>query len=624
MNWTNNLNWIFLSVLVAVRAHQLFLPNIVTKQDPPPDNLVDHSLKYKVDTAKLTIVKEGKGKEVAVDIQFLSDKCHSCSYYTAATISEKTVNKTILVDTKWESHVKLVAHTGTNCTVTYPFHYKEYGSYVVNFTIDDKCSYKGPEVVKKPINSFLPILVAFVILLSLAMLYTIADFWYRKYGSTALPHETQIHEDLGNTEPNSVQEANPTPLVREKSERIKSIDTFRGLCLVVMVFVNFRGGDYWFFHHSPWHGLTVADLVFPWFMFIMGVNITLSINSLITKNVPNSKIAYKLIRRTVLLFGLGMFVVNHSTSWAAFRVPGVLQRFAIAYFLPFVLQWAFHLTPIEIETRAKTNEGELKWWHWCKDVVPYWLQWLIVLAMEALWLFLTFLLPIPGCPTGYLGPGGLDNDGKYINETCVGGAAGYIDRVIFGEAHIYGHPTCKNVYYPTYTSDQRVPYDPEGLLGSINSCIIVILGCQAGKIFLYYKHPLDRAMRWILWCFFLGVISIILCKASANGGWIPVNKNLWTTTFVTTLACMAFFIIPVIYYLVDVKKVWTGRPLDFVGMNSILVYVGHEVFSDYLPFTWGPGSYNSHAEVLAQNIIGVSIWVLIAYYCYRIKFFVKI
>ncbi|KAH3693370.1 heparan-alpha-glucosaminide N-acetyltransferase [Pelomyxa schiedti] len=78
------------------------------------------------------------------------------------------------------------------------------------------------------------------------------------------------------------------------------------------------------------------------------------------------------------------------------------------------------------------------------DIVPYFLQWLIILACVALWLLLTFLLNVPGCGKGYLGPGGIGDWGKFSN--CTGGAAGYIDEVIFGTDHIYQWPTCQEIY----------------------------------------------------------------------------------------------------------------------------------------------------------------------------------
>lgn len=307
------------------------------------------------------------------------------------------------------------------------------------------------------------------------------------------------------------------------------------------------------------------------------------------------------------------------------RIPGVLQRFAVAYLVVTLLQWAFHKKKSDITTMAvmaSSGDGVKPWWYRFRDVALYWPQWLIIAIFEVVWHCLTFLLPVEGCPTGYIGPGGLADNGSHFD--CIGGAAGYIDRKVFGDDHIYGHPTAKVVYYPPDYKNIPVKFDPEGLLGSFHSILIVFLGLQAGKIFLYYETTRDKIVRFISWCALLGTISAILTKCSQYDGWIPVNKNLWSTSFVTTLSCFAFAILCAMYIIIDVKKLWSGVPFYFVGMNSIFIYVGHEVFQGYLPFGWGAGDTETHAELLAMNMLGTAYWVIIAYYCYKIKFFVKI
>ncbi|PIO28852.1 hypothetical protein AB205_0098810 [Aquarana catesbeiana] len=122
----------------------------------------------------------------------------------------------------------------------------------------------------------------------------------------------------------------------------------------------------------------------------------------------------------------------------------------------------------------------------------------------------------------------------------------------------------------------------------------------------------------------LGVISAILTKCSTNEGFIPVNKNLWSISYVTTLSCFAFFLLMIIYFLVDVKQYWKGGPFFYPGMNSILVYVGHEVFENYFPFKWEMQDSQSHAQHLTQNLLATSIWVLIAYILYKKRIFWKI
>ena len=112
-----------------------------------------------------------------------------------------------------------------------------------------------------------------------------------------------------------------------------------------------KGGQYWFFNHSPWHGLTVADLVMPWFMFMMGVSFTFSIKSMTKKKFTERQITEKIVTRSFKLFMLGLFIINSASSFDSIRIMGVLQRFGIGYlvglYLIFkikgrpVFQWVF-------------------------------------------------------------------------------------------------------------------------------------------------------------------------------------------------------------------------------------------------------------------------------------------
>jgi heparan-alpha-glucosaminide N-acetyltransferase len=92
------------------------------------------------------------------------------------------------------------------------------------------------------------------------------------------------------------------------------------------------GGGYWFFDHSAWNGLTWADLVFPWFIFMMGTAIPIAFKSQLDKGATKKELFLKTVRRSIILFGLGLFLNNgsHVPTW---RIPGVLQRFGIAYFV---------------------------------------------------------------------------------------------------------------------------------------------------------------------------------------------------------------------------------------------------------------------------------------------------
>ena len=121
--------------------------------------------------------------------------------------------------------------------------------------------------------------------------------------------------------------ANP----KKSKTRLQSLDSFRGMALTIMIFVNYGGGGYNFFDHSIWNGLTVADLVFPWFIWIMGTSMAITFNSLFKRNTRLGTILYKISRRTVLLFAIGVIFINVVFDLRFGRVPGVLQRFAVSY-----------------------------------------------------------------------------------------------------------------------------------------------------------------------------------------------------------------------------------------------------------------------------------------------------
>ncbi len=249
--------------------------------------------------------------------------------------------------------------------------------------------------------------------------------------------------------------------IPRSGQRLYSIDTFRGVCLAIMVFVNcesldfFRlllfvffffflclichqktddGGRYWFFNHSLWDGLTVADLVFPWFVFLMGVSITLSLSSIMSRPFGWGSMLYKIFRRAAILFALGL-VVNNCFVLEMCRVPGVLQRFAVSYLVCTLLVLFVPRISCRLNTHAFTGAFSI--------YVDRILEWIIVGLMVAAWLLITFLLPVPGCPTGYIGPGGLSLGPELAS--CTGGAARYIDLLVFGEAHIYQTPTAQQV-----------------------------------------------------------------------------------------------------------------------------------------------------------------------------------
>jgi heparan-alpha-glucosaminide N-acetyltransferase len=238
----------------------------------------------------------------------------------------------------------------------------------------------------------------------------------------------------------------------------------------------------------------------------------------------------------------------------------------------------------------------------------------VVLAAPLLWLVLTFAVEVPGCGRGYLGPGGLSEFGM---EKCTGGSHRYIDLKVFGHNHIYGAPTCVDAY------QCKVPYDPEGLVGAFNAVFLTYLGLLAGRVMVYHSTPRARLTRLTTMGGLALALGGTLCGFKQHGGAIPVNKNLWSTSFVLVCGGGGFWMLALLYLVVDVWSAWDGAPFRYTGMNSIVVYAGSEILESFFPFFFA-SSPRSHWGHLASNVLGAAVWNAIATHLYHKKTFIKI
>ncbi|XP_075875219.1 heparan-alpha-glucosaminide N-acetyltransferase [Nelusetta ayraudi] len=567
----------------------------------------------KLDQALLTF-----HNQLAEDVHvfYTSDFCYKCVYQRLATVKPSN-NESAVISTKFSLTIRVESQDRNATLCRWSQTYGEGGHYSVWIQMPEAAG-AGPvcaqAVDKTPNNTYLPLLAAALSLAVIALLFVSVPVLLRRRSTSKLiktlccqgPRHSLDNDDTNASElEDDANKAHP--------KRLRSLDTFRGFALTLMVFVNYGGGGYWFFQHAPWNGLTVADLVMPWFVFIIGTSVVLSLTSMQKRGVSRLQLLRKVIWRTVVLLTLGFCFLNYSPrdgplSWSWLRIPGVLQRLGFTYFVLSLLQtfWGRR----EIATTAR------RWWQYIQDVVLYWPQWLMIILLETLWLCITFLMPVPDCPTGYLGAGGIGDDGLYPN--CTGGAAGYVDRWMFGD-NMYRYPTCREMYGTTQ------PFDPEGVLGTINSIVMGFLGMQAGKIIISYKgRDVHILGRFLTWAVVLGISAAILSKCTRDGGFIPVNKNLWSLSYVTCMGCFSFLLLGAIYFVTDVKCWWAGKPFIFPGLNSIFVYVGHSLLGFYFPFSWQMRFQESHWEWLFQSLWGTALWLLIAYLLYRKKFFLKI
>lgn len=539
------------------------------------------------------------GETVKVSGQY--DECNGCEFQTLAVVPPYS-NTSIVVNTQYSLHINYTRNN-TICKFNKLF----YEHYRYKWNLTENCS--GIYIEEPADSAYLPILSAFIILFAFGTIWYMVKCIYKCTKNNEIWQRYIIRttdNDFGSPLDNSTLINERPPSVRKHPHRIKSIDVFRGLCICVMIFVNYGGGGYWFFKHSVWNGLTVADLVFPWFVWIMGLSLTVSLSNKLRRATPRRQILMGILQRALVLVLIGIILnsnENQDHDLTTLRFPGVLQRLGVTYLIVGVIEVTFAKRTVSV------NEfGRLAFLEDILIAIP---QWIIMLTFALVHILITFLVEVPGCGRGYLGPGGLEDLGHHVN--CTGGAAGYIDRLVFGE-HMYKKPSCQFLY------ETKVYYDPEGMLGTLTSCLLMYMGVQAGHILHTYTNVKTRTIRWVVWGLATGLIGCILCGFTKNNGLIPLNKNLWSLSFVLVVGGMAFLIEAYFFVMVDILRKWGGRPLFYPGMNALILYIGHVLLKKTFPFAWTPTS-RTHAAYLYMNLWSMVLWISISVFLYKHNIF---
>lgn len=320
----------------------------------------------------------------------------------------------------------------------------------------------------------------------------------------------------------------------------------------------------------------------------MGFSVPIATNSLKKANTQFS-LFIKIAARSLKMFVIGVMLNSrHGVQLSDLRIFGVLQRISICYFIVTCLELLMFKRIYKNNSTSRFSLADL-----------------CILAIVFIWYLIVFYLEIPGCPSGYFGPGGLEHNSLYYN--CTGGATGYIDKLLLGPNHMYSRPTSTKIYKSTEH------FDPEGILGTFNSVLLTYLGVRAGRVIIFNKNKSNHILSWLKWALGCLVIYYFLTNFDMEKGLIPVNKNLWTLTFSLLTGCSSFIILSILYYIIDLKQLyWTGNPFNYLGSNSILIYISHCLFNRTIPCQFIVS--NTHFAQVLINLWGAIFWTLISIY----------
>lgn len=314
-----------------------------------------------------------------------------------------------------------------------------------------------------------------------------------------------------------------------KSSRLVSLDIMRGVTMASMILVN-NPGDWEAVHspllHAAWHGCTFTDLVFPFFLFMVGAAAAFALDKHL-EGGERHEVVIKIVRRGATLFLIGFALgVFPNVLWEpsiifTCRIPGVLQRIAICYMATSLL--AIYASPN--------------------------VQWTAAFGLIAIYSLGMFFIPTPG-----YGAGSFEVEGNLC---------WWIDKQL-----LFGH---------TWSGAPAKGFDPEGIWSTLTAIAGTLFGYFAGRVLKGSDDPYKKLVMLFAWA------QLSLVAGYVVSFWMPINKQLWTTSYLFLVTGLALNFLALLYLAIDVRGWRWGISFFLVfGASSILAYVLSSVLGDVL------------------------------------------
>lgn len=312
----------------------------------------------------------------------------------------------------------------------------------------------------------------------------------------------------------NVVQRDRSSMLDQSRPRLRSLDAFRGLAVAAMIVVNSPGTGmvvYPALVHSAWHGWTFADTIFPAFLWMVGLSVAVATAGRLERGESHVELLRHAIRRAALLFCCGLFIdAFPAFDITAIQLTGVLQKIAVCYLMAFAI---YSFTG------------------WRGQLVA-------IVMLNVVYLAIMILVPVPGCAVG---PWDMEcNVARYANELLLHG-------------HLW-HSQELN--------------DPDGLVTVLPATATVLFGVLTGQ--LLRIDAARRHLRTIL----AGSGCILVVAGQVLANWIPINKVLWTSSYVVFMAGVSMLAFGTLYWCVDIRKAcgWL-RPMEVLGMNALVAYM---------------------------------------------------